>query len=299
MKTKAWIEAARLRTLPLAVAGLALGNILAAANDYFNWQIALLSICTATFLQILSNYANDYGDFKNGADNEHRIGPARAVQSGQISEQQMRLGIFALVGLSLISGIGLLYSAAEHINWMYLVVLFTAGILSIIAAVKYTATKNPYGYKGWGDLAVFVFFGLLSVLGAYYLQTGTLNFKLLLPASAFGFLSTGVLNLNNMRDIENDQNSGKITIAVRLGLASAKKYHYALIISAIIFYIIFALIMNLDAIQYLFLTPLVLLIKHIYTVAKASTYQEFNPLLKQLALGSAFSTIIYGLSFLS
>ncbi|MGB0431936.1 MAG: 1,4-dihydroxy-2-naphthoate octaprenyltransferase, partial [Bacteroidia bacterium] len=198
---KNWIDAARPRTLPLALAGLALGNLLAFENNKFSILICVLSILTATFLQILSNFANDYGDFVNGADNDARIGPARAVQSGAISTKTMKTAIITTALLSLITGILLLWVSSKNVNLVWLLIMLASGLLAIAAAYKYTASKNPYGYKGYGDIAVFIFFGLLAVMGIYFLQTNSLNLTMLLPASAFGLLSTGVLNLNNMRDI--------------------------------------------------------------------------------------------------
>ena len=169
---KNWISAARPRTLPLALSGLALGNFLASPQATFSVSICLASICTATFLQILSNFANDYGDYVNGADNENRIGPARAVQSGNISTKTMKAAIVILATLSFLTGVFLLYLSAQNINIIALLGMLAIGLLSIAAAYKYTASKNPYGYKGFGDIAVFVFFGLAAVLGVYYLQTG-------------------------------------------------------------------------------------------------------------------------------
>lgn len=296
-KIKLWIEAARPRTLPLALAGLAMGNLLAFKHNTFSWSVFIFSILTATFLQVLSNYANDYGDFKNGADNDDRIGPKRAVHSGDITEEQMFSAIVLFAILSLIFGVYLLYLASSVVNVMWLITMLVFGLASIAAAYKYTASKNPYGYKGFGDIAVFLFFGLLAVLGAYFLQTGKVDVIMLLPACAFGFLSTAVLNLNNMRDIENDANSGKITIAVRLGLKNAKNYHYALIALAAACFTIFCCIKYSMWYQFLFLTPLILLYLHFTKVKKRATYLEFNPLLKELALSSAFIAICLSIAY--
>lgn len=293
-----WISAARPRTLPLALAGLALGNFIASSQDGFQWSIAVLSILTATFLQILSNYANDYGDFNNGADNEDRIGPARAVQSGAISAKAMKGAIVVLASLSLVSGILLLWFSRHNVSITYLLLMLALGILAIGAAYKYTASKNPYGYKGFGDIAVFLFFGLLAVMGVYYLQTGTLSWASLITGIAFGALSTGVLNLNNMRDIENDAAVGKITVAVRLGLNNARIYHYILVTIGGLFFVLFATISYHYSYQYLFLIPTALLITHCAKVHKRNSYEGFNPLLKELALSSALIAITAGLGFI-
>ncbi len=297
-KAKDWISAARPRTLPLALAGLALGNLLSANQATFIPMVALMSILTATFLQVLSNFANDYGDYVNGADNEQRIGPARAVQSGAITAKQMKNAIIITSVLSLASGIILLYMASKNVDILWLLTMLGFGLLSIGAAYKYTASKNPYGYKGFGDIAVFVFFGLLAVIGSYFLQTGKVDLYIVFPACAFGFLSTGVLNLNNMRDIENDQKSGKITIAVRLGIAKAKQYHYALIGLAVIFLLLFSTLMFKEWYQFIFLAPLILLLQHVSKVKKRSSYEEFNPLLKELSLKSALVALSFGFGYI-
>lgn len=295
---KHWISAARPRTLPLALSGLALGNFIAAGHDSFQWSICVFSILTATLLQVLSNYANDYGDYANGADNEDRIGPARAVQSGAISEGTMKKAIVLLSVLSLSSGILLLWSARHNVSISYLVLMLALGLLAIGAAYKYTASKNPYGYKGFGDIAVFLFFGLLAVMGVYYLQTGSMHFDAVLTAVAFGALSTGVLNLNNMRDIQNDKAVGKITIAVRLGLNNARRYHYLLVTIGASFFVLFAIMSYHYSYQYLFLIPTALLLTHCVKVHKRDSYEGFNPLLKELALSSALIAIASGLGFI-
>lgn len=293
-----WVSAARPRTLPLAVSGLALGNFIAAFHGAHSWAISIGSILTATFLQILSNLANDYGDYMNGADNADRLGPERAVQSGKISINTMKKAIALFVVLSLGSGIALLWLASDKINVLYLLVMLGLGVLAVGAAIKYTATDSPYGYKGLGDLAVFLFFGLLAVMGSFYLQTGMLTPELLLPASAFGFLSTGVLNLNNLRDIENDKAVGKITIAVRLGLQKGKKYHFLLIGAATLLFVLFAFICYSVFYQYLFLIPLTLLLGHSVKVHKRKTYAELNPLLKELALSSSLIAFSFGIGLI-
>ncbi|MCB0736717.1 MAG: 1,4-dihydroxy-2-naphthoate octaprenyltransferase [Bacteroidetes bacterium] len=293
---KHWVGAARLRTLPLAIAGLVLGNCIASYQNSFSWSVCILSILTAFFLQVLSNYANDYGDYAHGVDNDKRIGPTRAVQSGEISQEAMKKAIVFVALLALLSGLALLWFSREQVNLIKLGIMLTLGLLSIWAAIKYTASKNPYGYKGYGDIAVLIFFGLIAVLGVLYLQTGGIELSWFAPAIAFGLLSVGVLNLNNMRDIENDFISGKITIAVRLGLKNARFYHYGLIVTAILLFVFFANSIYQAWWQYLFLTPLALLIIHLHKVSNRTNYKEFNPLLKELALSSAFIAISVGLS---
>lgn len=240
---KSWIAAMRLRTLPLTIACIALGALLAASRSFFSWSIFALCLSTALFLQILSNLANDYGDTVHGADHEDREGPLREVQSGNISLSQMRVAMTIFAALSLISGIVLL-QAANLSSQTYLVFL-GLGLIAILAAVLYTNGKLPYGYIGLGDLSVFIFFGLLGVAGSYFLYHGPWSWDILLPASSCGLLTVAVLNINNIRDIESDKKAGKYSIPVRLGRNNAVLYHYSLLSLALIMALIFV-IMNYE-----------------------------------------------------
>ena len=294
MKTKAWLAAFRLHTLPLALSCILLGNAIAFAEGKGSALIFALSFITAIILQILSNVANDYGDFKNGADNEKRVGPARMTQQKIISESEMKRGIIILVILSLICGLSLLAAALPKIGWLSAGILLGIGILSIIAAITYTASSKPYGYSGWGDLSVFIFFGLVGVCGPYYLETGTMNMMVCLPAAGIGLLSAGVLNVNNIRDYESDKDAGKKTIAVRLGLAIAKMYHWSILISAILLFFAFAYFSYQSTWHYLFFLPGLLLINNGIKVGKSKHAKEVVPLLKQLVI----ATLIFTLSFI-
>ncbi len=219
-----FLKAARLRTLPLAIASIAMGAVLSAYFSRHSWTITVLALVTAIILQILSNFANDYGDFAKGTDDETRTD--RALASGEISLNQMRMALVVTALLALLSGTALLFVALEDISTSFLVFLII-GVVSIGAAIKYTAGKNPYGYKSWGDISVFLFFGIVGVLGVYYLQTIHIDrdfWLCLLPASAMGLLGAGVLNINNIRDIHGDSENGKVTLAVKLGKQNAEKY---------------------------------------------------------------------------
>lgn len=224
----AWIEAIRLRTLPLALASIGMGSVMAASQGLFQQNILILAAITTILLQILSNLANDLGDSDNGADHTGRIGPARAVQSGAISKRSMLMAVILFAVLSLISGIALLYVSVGFANINFIVFLLL-GIACIVAAIKYTAGANPYGYAGLGDISVFLFFGLVGVLGSYYLYSLEIPIKLVLPAISCGMFATAVLNLNNMRDIDSDKIANKQTIPVRIGLVHAKVYHFWLV----------------------------------------------------------------------
>ena len=233
-KIKPWISAFRLRTLPLSVSGIIVGACLAEHNGAFNGFIFTIAILLTISLQILSNLANDYGDGVKGTDNEHRVGPKRAIQSGTISEQEMLLGIknniLIVVGLA----IALIYASFGVSHLLLSLLFFLLAGLSIYAAITYTIGDSAYGYKGLGDIFVFIFFGLVSVGGSYLLFVKHLDHHVFLPAITLGLLSTGVLNLNNMRDIDSDKASNKITLAVKLGKKKAKRYHLFLIGSAIL-----------------------------------------------------------------
>jgi len=212
---KRWLKAFRLRTLPLSLSGIVLGTVLAANEGEINAILLALCIATTILFQILSNLANDLGDSTSGVDNDHRVGPKRSTQTGEISPKEMKRAVIILSVLSLISGSAAAYLGSIGLNQTYLLLFFVLGIASIGAAIKYTMGKSPYGYSGLGDVFVFLFFGWLSVLGTYFLQTHSFDAMLLLPASSIGLLSAGVLNMNNMRDHVNDKTNNKNTLVVK------------------------------------------------------------------------------------
>ncbi|MES2798349.1 MAG: 1,4-dihydroxy-2-naphthoate octaprenyltransferase, partial [Bacteroidota bacterium] len=224
-----WIEAARPRTLPLALASILMGSFLAAHEGDFSWKIFVLTALTTVILQVLSNFANDYGDTQNGADLTGRQGPMRAVQSGQITQKQMLQAIVFTSSLALFSGLALLYFALKEADMQSFLMFLGLGILCILAAITYTAGKNPYGYAGFGDISVLIFFGLVGVLGTYFLQTKTFQFNIILPALTSGFFAVAVLNINNLRDIDSDKLATKKTIPVRFGKSFGIKYHRFLV----------------------------------------------------------------------
>ena len=222
MILKNFIKAARLRTLPLSISGIIVGSFLAVPAGFFDWYIFILSILTTIGFQVISNFANDYGDGVKGTDNL-RIGEERMVSSGKISPAQMKSAIVYMTIVTILIAIILIYKAFGSSNIGYSLLFFFLGITSVIAAVKYTIGGSAYGYSGYGDLFVFIFFGLLSVLGSYFLFTKQVDLTILLPAFSIGLLSTAVLNLNNMRDRKNDKKSNKNTIVVRMGSRAAKR----------------------------------------------------------------------------
>lgn len=243
-KKQAWLHAIRLRTLPLALASILMASFIAWFHGNFRWEVTVLAALTTTLLQILSNLANDYGDSVHGADSAEREGPIRAVQSGIIQPSEMKKAMVLLGILSFLCGVLLLYVALE--NWVLFFTFIGIGILSIFAAVNYTSGSNPYGYMGLGDISVFVFFGLVGVLGTYFLHSLEFSSSLVLPAISLGFFSTAVLNINNIRDIESDQKAGKKSIPVRIGRKAAVRYNWALILLGNVSLLVFCAVENVD-----------------------------------------------------
>ncbi|AUD04783.1 1,4-dihydroxy-2-naphthoate polyprenyltransferase [Spirosoma pollinicola] len=291
---KSWIAAARPRTLPLSLASIILGSFLAVANQHFNWQIAALAVLTTIFLQILSNFANDYGDAISGKDTELRVGPRRAVATGDITKEAMLKGIILMAVLSLICGVGLLmvafYTVEPKIFWFF----FMLGLLSIAAAIGYTNGKRPYGYAGFGDIAVLIFFGWVGVLGTYFLYTLSFSPLLLLPATSVGLFATGVLNINNIRDIETDTMTGKRSIPARLGLPLAIRYHWGLLIAGMACAIAYSFLTDSSVTGYLYVLTFPLFILNGRAVANHKRPVELNARLGQLALTTLLFVILFG-----
>ncbi len=292
---KKWIKAARLRTLPLSLAGIVMAGFLALADKQFNIIIFIFSILTASLFQILSNFANDYGDAQKGTDNEERIGPIRAIQSGEISKQKMKKAIIITAVLSFISALILVLFSFGVDNWQYIIFYLVLGLTSIIAAIKYTVGKSAYGYFGMGDVFVLIFFGIVSVFGGYYLYIKQIDWTVMFPAISIGLLSMGVLNLNNMRDIENDKKSNKNTIPVKIGLDYAKKYH--LLLSILPLFLLQAY--NFHHLhsywQWIFIFPYLIILKHISRIIYVDNPKDYDPELKKLAIATFLLAIFFGL----
>jgi len=296
MKTSAWLQAFRLRTLPLALACIGMAGFLAAGAGKFNSVLFFLCCLTTILLQILSNLANDYGDSINGADHEGRQGPSRAVQSGAISAMQMRNAVIVFVFLSLFSGIFLLWFSFGW-NWRALSLFFGLGLLSIAAAIGYTVGKKPYGYIGLGDISVLIFFGLVGVMGSYYLFTHSISWKVLLPALSCGLFSIAVLNVNNIRDIDSDRSAGKFSIPVRIGKVRAANYHWVLLISGITCSLIYSILQYQSPWQFLFLLTIPLFIRNGISVQTRPS-SELDPFLKQMALTTLLFVLLFGLGLI-
>ncbi len=295
---RSWVSAARLRTLPLSISGIIVGTTIAAEEGNFNIVVFSLALGTTLGFQILSNFANDYGDGVKGTDNESRIGPARAIQSGLITTHEMKLGIIITAAATLVIALLLIYTAFGNENFLYAIIFFLLGIGAIIAAIKYTVGIKAYGYMGLGDLFVFLFFGLVAVLGSYFLYALKINWYVLLPAASIGLLSAGVLNLNNMRDRESDTTAGKNTLVVKLGQKNAKSYHFFLIIGSVLFLVIYSALTAEEWNDFLYVLGFIPLIMHLNRVERNESPVLLDPELKVLALTTFAISLLFGIGLI-
>jgi len=292
---KHWIEAARLRTLPLSVSGILVGSFYAMSQAIFNWYIVGFALLTTLGLQILSNFANDYGDGVKGTDNEDRVGPQRAVQSGAISPQSMKSAIRLTAVITFIFATLLIYFSFKDQYLYYSLFFLVLGVIAIASAIRYTVGNSAYGYRGWGDVFVFVFFGWVSTLGTYFLFAKEWDWYLILPATAIGLLSVGVLNLNNMRDEDSDRKSGKRTMVVKMGGAAARQYHYFLIITAMILMLGFGLIKGFAIDQFIYVIVFFPLMSHMLRVHRIKNNRDLDPELKRLAISTFILALLLSL----
>ena len=291
---KSWVSALRPRTLFLAGATALCGSEIAYSTGKFSIFVFILTILVANVLQLLSNMANDLGDYQQGTDiTGERIGPQRTVQSGAISPEEMTKAIKIAIACAIVIGILLVYVALQFMAWQYILLFLGLGLGSIVAAIKYTAGKNPYGYKGLGDIFSFIFFGLVSVVGTYFLHTHTIDFKPWLPAIALGLLTAAVLNLNNMRDIDNDRKSGKITIPVRIGIKNAKIYHALLIIGAFVSLTAYSILYSTHWYQYMYLLSFLVFFKLLINIIKIKENRLLDPYLKYTSMGTFILSVCF------
>lgn len=305
-----WIKAARLRTLPLSISGIIMGSFIARwrvleEGGVWDWKIFALALLVTLLYQVLSNFANDYGDGIKGTDNL-RINEAeqRAVASGKITPVQMRNAVILFAVLAFVATVALLYYAFFRENLMNEFYIFIGlGIACILAAIGYTVGKKPYGYMGLGDLFVFLFFGLVSVCGSYFLFTKTFHWDMLLPATAIGMMSAAVLNLNNMRDIESDAVSGKKTLALRLGFKYAMIYEIILLQLPLILLLIFMMMNGLHTqgnyyafIFFILMFPMTALRRKIMMTQQP---RELDPYLKQVGIFTLVMSVLvaFGLNY--
>ncbi|MCK0133805.1 1,4-dihydroxy-2-naphthoate octaprenyltransferase [Arenibacter sp. S6351L] len=296
-KIKAWISAARLRTLPLSLSGIIMGTALGSMYSQFRWDIFVFALLTTVGFQITSNFANDYGDGVKGTDNENRVGPKRALQGGQLSRNELKMGIIISIAICILFTVALLYFSFGTENLLFTIIFGALGILSIWAAIKYTVGSSAYGYKGLGDLFVFLFFGLLGVMGSMFLYTKALYTVTIFPAVAIGLLSTGVLNLNNLRDYESDKKSSKNTLIVKMGIKNGKIYHVFLIIISFISMLAFTYIHYDNWKNTIHLVAFVPIFMHLNKMWKLKNTVLLDPELKKLALSTFLLSILFYFSF--
>ena len=294
---KVWLSAARLRTLPLSISGILVGNALSLNQPDFSWSLFVLMLLTAISFQIISNFANDYGDGVKGTDNENRIGPKRVLQQGLLSKQVLKNGIIVMSLVALLLACILIFVAFGAQSLAYGAVFFGLALLSVWAAISYTVGDKAYGYRGLGDLFVLLFFGGVGVLGSYFVQLKTFSWPVLLLGLAIGLFSAAVLNLNNMRDRINDGVVGKKTLAVLLGAKAAKRYHFILIGCAMLLITIVFLIASYTFfwIPFIALIPLIM---HLIKVIKISDPKQFDPELKKVALSTFFLSVLIFITLL-
>lgn len=292
-KISAWLNAARPRTLPLSISGILVGTALAAREGSTDYLIFILALFTTIGLQITSNFANDYGDGVKGADNEDRIGPMRALQSGLLNEKELKRGILISILINILLVCSLVY-ISFGVQQILLPTLFLfLGAFAIWAAIKYTVGKSAYGYHRLGDFFVFIFFGLVSVLGSMFLYIKSIPVLSLLPAISFGLLSVGVLNLNNLRDFKSDKLVGKNTFVGKIGFKNGKLYHYCIVIISFLSLLFFFLLTNTASLNYVCLIGFVPIFMHVGKVARTSNAADLDPELKKLALSTFFTALLF------
>ena len=290
-----WVSAARLRTLPLSISGILVGSSVAVAQGEFNAVIFTLALATTLGLQILSNFANDYGDFVKGTDNEERVGPQRALQSGMITRDEMFWGMVGTAVITFLFALALIFVAFGSKSTFYTVFFLLLGLAAIAAAIKYTIGDSAYGYRGLGDVFVFLFFGVVGVYGCYFLYALDFDWTVLLPAFTIGFLSAGVLNLNNMRDRIADERAGKHTLVVKMGAAKSKMYHYFLILASFTTIILFSALSFTGIDDLLYLIAFVPLLQHLKRVMENKVPEQLDPELKKLALSTFLLAVLFSL----
>lgn len=297
MKIQAAIKSMRLRTLPLSLAGVVLGILLATADYKVNIWAAVLILLTTVCLQILSNLSNELGDVLHGTDTVDRVGPQYGLNSGAMTVREMKILIGVFVGLCLVSGVAMIWVSFGTLLSLESICLMLLGAAAILGAMKYTLGRNPYGYRGLGDVFVFIFFGIVSVLGGYFVAAHTVHsWYLLLPASSIGFFSVGVLNVNNIRDMETDA-ANRVTVAIKLGEKRAKIYQTLLIVLGWACMVAYVCLRFFDPWHWLFVITLPLYILHLAGVWKRSG-KALDPMLPLLVVSTFLLASLAGMGFI-
>jgi 1,4-dihydroxy-2-naphthoate octaprenyltransferase len=283
-KLKLWVEGARLRTLPLAVSPIAIGAGAAASVQKFDLVLSLLALAVALFLQVGVNYANDYSDGIRGTD-DFRVGPLRLTGSKSVRPQAVKLAAFIFFGLAALAGLVIVLITSQ---WWFIAV----GAAAIIAAWFYTGGKSPYGYAGLGELAVFVFFGLVATYGTAFIQIKNFDMNALIGAIAVGLFASAVLMVNNIRDIETDTLAKKKTLAVKLGRRPAKAVYFLMIWLPMLVLVPYSLIYPATFFTW---AVLFLLIPATLIVATAKSPAELILALKLTSFSSLLYAVLFGL----
>ena len=285
----------RLRTLPLSMAGVLLGILLATADFRVDPWVAVLIVLTTVCLQILSNLSNELGDVLHGTDTEDRKGPQYGLNSGVLSIREMKGLIALFVVLCILSGTAMTLLSFGTLWDLTSILVLLMGAGAIMGAMKYTLGRNPYGYRGLGDVYVFLFFGLVAVLGSYFVASHTLFWRLLLPGAAIGCFSVGVLNVNNIRDMETDA-ANRVTVAIRLGERKAKIYQTVLIVLGWVFLLAYCQLRMFSWWHYLFVVTLPVYVLHLRGVW-TRTGKALDPMLPLLVMSTFLLSILAGTGF--
>ena len=296
-KARAIVRSLRLRTLPLSLSGIILGSMLA-ISDYSAKPLTVALLClTAVFMQILSNLSNELGDTLKGTDAAREGGPMYALNAGLLTIRDMKWLIAVFVGLSLASSYVLIDSAFGSPWCMEGICFLMLAVAAVIAAMRYTLGPSPYGYRALGDIYVFIFFGLLTVLGSYFIIAKEFpSWILILPAAAIGFFSTGVLNVNNIRDAKSDALTRK-TVAILLGDKWSRIYQTILIVAGWICALAYCYLRFFDLWHYLFVITLPMFIIHLRGVWRLKD-KDLDPMLPILVMGTFIFSILMGLGFI-
>ena len=285
-----WKEASRPRMLSLGFSSGIVTAAVAYLNGVFDLWTMILEIMLATVLLVVSCWADEYGDLEKGVDNDHRLGPHRPLQRGELTMEEVLKGckIGSAVAM-LVGALLIFYSFARNgFDTPIMLLYFTVGLFAIWAMFAYTMGEKPYGYNGWGDISAYFFYGVVAGIGGYYLYAQTLDWTVLLPMSSVGLLFTSTINLQNLRDFDNDKEYGKFTTAVKLGKKRAIAYHYVLVITSIILYILFPIVHGMDnVLNYLFILTMVPLVNHL---------RGFRKLISSEASPSKLDTLMWPLT---
>ncbi len=294
-KIKYYVAAMRLRTIPLSLAGVSLGIMLAAADYRISWQVVVFILLTTVSLQLLSNVSNELGDYLRGTDSADRKGPCYSLTTGNLGERDFKGMIVAYILLSAVSGLAMIWFSFGTFLAVESLLLIVLGAAAIMGAMRYTLGRNPYGYRGLGDLYVFLFFGIVSVMGAYFVASHAMFWKMLLPASCIGAFSVAVLNVNNIRDMSTDA-ATRVTIPLKIGEKWAKVYQTGLIVAGWVCMIAYSLLRIYDIWHYLFVLTLPLFIAHLSGVWKRSG-NALDPMLPLLVMSTFLFSLLAGFGY--